>query len=121
MKKQNKLRLKVLIVDIISICIIWLVLSFIHVLLLEKFIEYNYNIGLSLMLSLFLCKDNIAGQSIGKRIFNLKVVDYNGKSLNIIKLTARNLFVFLAPIEFVLLLYYDNRIGDNVIKSKVVL
>ena len=37
------------------------------------------------------------------------------------KLIMRNLFVFIAPVEFILLLHYNKRIGDNVIKSKVVM
>ena len=74
-----------------------------------------------MIISLFLCKDNFNGQSFGKRICNLKVVDYKRENIAIVKLIARNLFVFLAPIEFILLLYYDKRIGDNVIRSQVIL
>lgn len=120
MKTYNKLRLKALIIDIVVIIALWMVF-FSIILIFKKSTIYDSKIGLSLLLSLFLCKDNINGQSIGKRIFNLKTVDYNGKSLNAIKLIARNFFVFLTPIEFVLLLYYDRRIGDRIINSKVVL
>ncbi len=120
LKEFNKLRFKALMIDIVFISIIWIVVFAIYVYLLKESAKYDYKVGLSLLLSLFLCKDNINGQSVGKRILNLKVVDYKGCNLNIIKFIARNLFVFIAPIEFVVLLYYDKRIGDTVIKSKVI-
>jgi uncharacterized RDD family membrane protein YckC len=121
MKSYNKLRLKALIIDVALISIIWIVVFAIYVYLLKESAKYDYKVGLSLLLSLFLCKDSINGQSVGKRICNLKVVDYKGYSLSLLKLIVRNLFVFLAPIEFFVLLHNEKRIGDNVIKSRVIL
>lgn len=121
MKSYNKLRLKALIIDVALISIIWIVVFAIYVYLLKESAKYDYKVGLSLLLSLFLCKDGINGQSVGKRICNLKVVDYKGYSLSLLKLIVRNLFVFLAPIEFFVLLHNEKRIGDNVIKSRVIL
>lgn len=121
MKTYTKVRLKALIIDIGFIAIMWMITFAIYLFLFKGGTKYDNNVGLALLLSLFLCKDNINGQSIEKRIYKLKVVDYKEDNLNSIKLIGRNLFAFLAPIEFILLLYYDKRIGDNVIKSKVIL
>lgn len=117
------LRLKALFIDVAIILIVWIIVFMVSAYLLNKDTEYmyRYNMRMAIIMSLFLCKDNINGQSIGKRICNLKVVGYNGKNLTTMKLIMRNLFVFIAPVEFILLLHYNKRIGDNVIKSKVVM
>jgi uncharacterized RDD family membrane protein YckC len=84
---------------------------------------------MSLLFSLFFCKDIIGGQSIGKRFFKLKVVNnkinegekvVENLELNSIRLILRNLFVYIWPIEILLLMYQDKRLGDAIIKTKVV-
>lgn len=120
MKSNIKLRLKALIIDVALISILWILIFAIYVYFSKESVKSDYKVGLSLLLSLFLCKDCIKGQSVGKRIFKLKVIDYRGCNLSVIKLILRNLFVFLAPIEFIVLLYFDRRIGDTVLKSKVI-
>ena len=81
---------------------------------------YRYTIRMAIVSTLFLCKDIIGGQSIGKRIFKLKVVGPTRKNLSSMKLIVRNLFVFIAPIELFMLIFNNRRIGDIVTVSKVV-
>ncbi|NLI71926.1 MAG: hypothetical protein GX361_04255 [Bacteroidales bacterium] len=121
MKLYNKKRLKALIIDLVFIAIVWCVLFALHILIFKNGTKYDTNVGLALFLSLFLCKDNINGQSIGKRLYKLRVVDNYYEELNTSILIGRNLFVFFAPIELILLIYYDKRIGDKMLKTKVVL
>lgn len=83
--------------------------------------RFDNNIIVGVGWALILCKDNLNGQSIGKRICKLKAVGNNGENLNSIKLIGRNLFILFLPIEFILLLYYDKRLGDKVMQTKVIL
>ena len=115
-----KNRIYALAVDLVIAFILSFTLSFIHIAFFETIVKYDYRIGLTLLLSFFICKDSVLGQSIGKKIFTLKVVDFESRNLTAIKLIIRNLFVFLAPIELLLLIYFDKRIGDGFVKSKVV-
>lgn len=121
MKTYNKVRLKALIIDIVFITIIWMIVMLIYAYLTQGGTKYDRNVWTALLFSLLLCKDNITGQSIGKRICKLKAVDDKGRELNSIKLIGRNWFILFAPIEFILLLYYDKRLGDKVMQTKVVL
>lgn len=115
-----KNRLYALTIDLVIAFTLSFSLSFIHIAFFETIVKYDYRIGLTLLLSFFICKDSVLGQSIGKRIYTLKVVDFESRNLTSIKLIIRNLFVFLAPIELLLLIYYDKRIGDSFVKSNVV-
>ena len=115
-----KYRLFALAIDLVIALTFSFALSIIHIAFFETIVKYDYRIGLSLFLSFFICKDSVLGQSIGKRIYTLKVVDYESRNLTSIKLIIRNLFVFLAPIELLLIIYYDKRIGDSFVKSNVV-
>lgn len=115
-----KNRLYALTIDLVIAFTLSFSLSFIHIAFFETIVKYDYRIGLTLLLSFFICKDSVLGQSIGKRIYTLKVVDFESRNLTTIKLIIRNLFVFLAPIELLLLIYYDKRIGDSFVKSNVV-
>ena len=115
-----KYRLFALAIDLVIALTLSFALSIIHIAFFETIVKYDYRIGLSLLLSFFICKDSVLGQSIGKRIYTLKVVDYESRNLTSIKLIIRNLFVFLAPIELLLLFYFDKRIGDSFVKSNVI-
>lgn len=87
MEKYIKLRLKALVVDVVIIAIIWIIVFIISVFIFNKGTEYiyRYNIRMAIVMSLFLCKDCINGQSIGKRIYGLKIISLTGESLNSIK------------------------------------
>ena len=67
-------------------------------------------------------KDSINGRSLGKRITNLQVVDNKtGISASPLQCLIRNLFVIIAPVEFILSVVSPYlRIGDRVAKTKVV-
>lgn len=69
-------------------------------------------------------KDIIGGRSIGKRMLGLYVRNYEDleKIPNLFSLMARNLLIFIWPIEyFVLITDKDGRrIGDKIAKTQVV-
>lgn len=121
MKKYNKIRLKALILDLFFIAIMCLIIMLIYAYLTQGGTKYERNLLWASLYSLFLCKDNIAGQSVGERLCKLKTVDDKGENLNTIKLIGRNLFVLFGPIEVILLMYYDKRLADRVMQTKVVL
>jgi uncharacterized RDD family membrane protein YckC len=77
---------------------------------------------ISLVFVLFLCKDIFNGQSIGKRLMKIQIVDNLTlqKTTNI-KLVLRNIFLYLWPIElFMVLIKGDRRLGDYVINTKII-
>jgi len=121
-KSYNTLRIKAALFDVISVFVIWMIIFILSIFLFDEKIEYiyRYNIRMAIVSTLFFCKDIIGGQSIGKRIFKLKVVNTARKDLNSVNLIVRNLFVFIAPIEFLILIYNDRRIGDIVTNSEVI-
>lgn len=69
--------------------------------------------------SLYL-KDIFRGQSIGKRILKIKVVDFDYNSPNVLQLILRNITLFIWPVEALLFLLDRPRIGDRIAKTKVV-
>jgi uncharacterized RDD family membrane protein YckC len=76
---------------------------------------------LSLIYSLFLCKDLYQGQSFGKKKFNLKIISINNKELSSFKLIIRNLFIVIWPIEIIMcLINPQRRLGDIIVGSKLV-
>jgi uncharacterized RDD family membrane protein YckC len=76
----------------------------------------------ALMLTLLLCKDCINGQSFGKKIMKIQVVDNktDRKVTNFQKI-VRNVFVVFWIVDF-FVLYFSKykRIGDYVAKTKVI-
>ena len=73
------------------------------------------------ILVLFMSRDIINGQSIGKRIAGIKVVDNSEKNAAWWQLILRNISVIIWPLEAVLLLVDKKRIGDRPANTKVVL
>ena len=88
----------------------------------------NFITQLNLMLAfaflLYTIKDIINGQSIGKRILKISVRKYNAydEKPSILSLLARNMFIYIWPIEAVILLKHkDNRrLGDIICKTQVI-
>lgn len=76
----------------------------------------------SLMLTSLFCKDCINGQSVGKRIMKIQVVDENSnKEVSNIRYIVRNIFVIFWMIEvFVLFISREKRLGDYVVKTRVI-
>ena len=71
---------------------------------------------------IFVFRDVIfKGQSIAKRIFKLRVIDIETNELpSNRKLIIRNLFFFLYPVEFIMLLASDKSLGDMVTNTTIV-
>jgi len=72
----------------------------------------------------YLCKDIIGGQSLGKRVFSIKTVDYEDENNtpSSVSLVLRNIFIFLWPIEIIVLVFSKEkrRLGDRIAGTKVV-
>lgn len=59
--------------------------------------------------------------SIGKHILNLEIVSADGKKLPRFKLFARNfLLLFIWPVECILILLFNKRIGDYIFNTIIV-
>lgn len=73
-------------------------------------------------LAIYFCKDCIQGRSIGKRIFNLQVVENStGKVASPIRCFVRNLFCMIWPIELIITSSSpERRLGDMVAGTKVI-
>ena len=68
-----------------------------------------------------ICKDIIGKRSLGKRIMGLKVLSMDGKEPTYKQLLIRNIFMLWAPIEVIIILFFDKpRLGDRLAKTKVV-
>lgn len=83
--------------------------------------ETLQNLLLVLILIFFMSKDIINGQSIGKRIAKIKIIDNSGENVAWWQLILRNITIFIWPLEALLLLLDKERIGDKAAKTKVVL
>jgi uncharacterized RDD family membrane protein YckC len=116
-----KVRLKAVIIDFVFLCFIGLVLSIVVIV-----IDHNstYELGIyfvnAVLYAIILCKDIYNGQSLGKKIMNLQVVDIHNKDVSLYKLVLRNIFVFIWPIELILCIIGSDRLGDIIFKTKVV-
>ncbi|WP_410795643.1 RDD family protein [Parabacteroides sp. FAFU027] len=85
-------------------------------------INYVTNIIFSLIFTLIICKDNMNGQSVGKYLMRIQIVDLQTdiEALNI-KTMIRNIFLCLWPIEVIFFLIKpDRRLGDYVSKTKLI-
>lgn len=73
-------------------------------------------------MALYICKDNIGGRSIAKRILKHQVINKNtGAPASPIRCTVRNLFIILWPLEVLAVLVNpERRIGDHVAGTMVV-
>ncbi len=122
MRSLNKSRLKALAIDIAIIFLIWLVTYILFEVFFKTSIHYfiRHQLRIAIVIALFLCKDLINGQSIGKKICKLKVVDNEGKDLSPLKLYLRNFFAFIFFIEIIFLFCSNKRTGDIAFNTKVV-
>lgn len=68
----------------------------------------------------FLCKDVIGGQSIGKKIVHIKVVNVDESKANLLQLIIRNITILIWPIEMIILLLGKRKIGDVISKTMIV-
>lgn len=72
--------------------------------------------------TVFICKDLIlSGNSIGKRISHLQILDIDNNEPSSLKLICRNLFFFLWPIDIIFCcLNPERKLGDILFGTKVV-
>jgi len=94
-----------------------------YILLTQDLCKGYYIIYLVCLLLLFIGfigKDLINGQSVGKRILNIRVVNENGEVPCVFCLFIRNITFFMWPIEFLLLLLDKKRLGERIAKTNVV-
>lgn len=96
-----------------------------NVLFLTTYIiksQFTMQFFSALMITLLLCKDCINGQSFGKRVMKLQVVDSNTEeNISAVRHIVRNLFLPLWCIEIlILMISKKKRIGDYIAKTKVI-
>lgn len=116
---MKKKRLVAIIIDFAIIMLISQVFVFM------SFIKQNdlMKITFSIIFSLFLCRDNLNGQSLGKRLMKIQVVDNSTmQTPTSFKYILRNLFLCAWPIELLLVLINgDRRLGDYVAKTRIII
>lgn len=75
----------------------------------------------SLIFSLILNKDILDGQSLGKRVLQLKVIKKKEQSTpSRLICCIRNIFLFLWPIDLFLILFTGKKLGDYITQTEVV-
>jgi uncharacterized RDD family membrane protein YckC len=120
-------RIGAVLIDHIIITLIAMIPVFIYMDRLQNDSRY-YDIltpyALAIFAVCYLIKDLFAGRSIGKRLFGLYVREYDDtdKIPAFYKLVLRNLFIFIWPVE-VIIMYADKdkrRLGDMIAKTKVI-
>ena len=115
-------RILAAIIDFYIIC--FLSSMFIFVFTLGEFSITPFSIIMYLTISLLLLlfKDCMfKNTSIGKRIFKLKVTKTDGTNLMIVDVIKRNIpIIILWPVEALLLIIHNRRIGDIWAKTSIV-
>jgi len=115
-------RILAFLIDHIIICFAFVMLGMVQVFVktdFELFWKLYYIFLLAFMFSYFF-KDVINGQSIGKRIMKIKVVDLNGNKPSLFNLIIRNITILIWPVEALLVLLDKERLGDRLAKTKIV-
>ena len=123
MKSQSKSRWKALGIDVAVVLFVWMLLHIVFDHLLKPHIHcyfIRHQIQLAVVFALFLCKDLVNGQSIGKRICKLRVVGDNGNEPTPWRLYLRNVFAIVFFIEAIFLLSGNKRAGDIACNTRVV-
>ena len=115
-------RLKSMTIDFCIICVTSIpFVLFIFILKLENVLVFQVFV-ISLLSSLFICKDLVGERSIGKRVMNLRIICVDEILVSPLKLILRNIFTFIWPIEVVMcLINPERKLGDIVFRTKVVL
>ncbi len=115
-------RILAAIIDFYIIC--FLSSAFICVFTLGEFsiTPFSIIVYLTISLLLLLFKDFMfKNASIGKRIFKLKVAKTDGTNLMIVDVIKRNIpIIILLPVEALLLIINNRRIGDIWAKTSIV-
>lgn len=105
---------------ILAICVDYYIIVLCTVIL-NFIIDHSLFIDCVIVNFYILFKDLMfRNQSIGKKLFKLKVSTINGTTPNWGVLILRNLTVIIWPIEIILILIYNRRITDFILKTQVV-
>ena len=115
-------RILAFLIDHIIICFAFVMLGMVQVFVKTDFeLFWNlYYIFLLAFMFIYFFKDVINGQSIGKRIMKIKVVDLNGNKPSLFNLIIRNITIIIWPVEALLVLLDKERLGDRLAKTKIV-
>lgn len=85
---------------------------------IKNFSIFYFNL---LILTLpFIFKDAFFKRSVGKMLYNLKVIDINKQTISTYKLIIRNITLVFVIIEILFLAITQNRLGDMITKTTVV-
>lgn len=85
---------------------------------IKNFSVFCFNL---LILTLpFIFKDAFFKRSVGKMLYNLKVIDINKQTISTYKLIIRNITLVFVIIEILFLAITQNRLGDIITKTTVV-
>jgi len=115
----------------------FIVTSFIQMILMVLFLvrpiiesgddNYLFNIWIRQLsitycsVSYLIIRDIICKKSIGKKIFNLKIINKKDeKQSNVFKRFIRNITWLLGPIELLIYLITNERLGDKIAGTKIV-
>ena len=107
-------------IDYATICIVAIPLTVVS-FVLSKDLQIKYMVfEITILLSLWMCKDLVGGRSIGKRILGYEVKIADDFSENIWRFIARNIFIIIWPIEIIFcFLNPERRLGDLLFGTKV--
>ena len=126
---NNKKRSAAGLIDLHITIAIKLILGYLFVVkpLIAQEIGFNLqiiilNVKIILIALIYMViRDLFGGRSVGKRILKLKVVDANsGEKATPLALFLRNTTWLLGPVEAIVLVTTDTRLGDRIAKTKVV-
>ena len=121
-------RILAILIDCFIITAPCILLGTIHIVFFELIyglVIYKI-LKISVLLSLCFCyiapifKDVVNKRSFGKKIMKLSIESTDGSELSFKHLIIRNIFLYLWPIEFFILLLGLERLGDKAAKTKVV-
>ena len=102
------------------------IVSILYELLFIQLLSFEYPQNISTifgtMLFVSLIIKDIPGNSLGKRIFGLKIVSRCSTNTKIHQRILRNIFIMLIPIECFLAIFdkHQLRIGDRIAKTKII-
>ena len=115
-------RIVAFLIDHIIICFAFALLGMVEMFVKTDFELFwkMYYIFLLVFMFIYFFKDVINGQSIGKRIMKIKVVDLNGNKASLFNLIIRNITILIWPVEALLVLLNKERLGDRLAKTKVI-
>ena len=119
MSKVNK-RISADLIDYGIVCVLFTIAGFIVFMIDGYYAIWDWYYPLLFVtMIIFLCKDIVKGQSIGKRFNKLKVVDKYGNTPNPFKLIIRNITVVIWPLEVYFTITEKKRLGDRLAGTDV--